>query len=445
MKLDDDDKKFVWHPYTQMNDWIQWDNKVIVRGEGFYLIDKNGKKYLDGIANMWCNVWGHGKNEIIDKMIHQLQNLPHSTLFGLCNAPSIELAKEIINMAKGMDKVFYSDNGSAAIEIAMKIAVQYWRNKGKYGKKHFFSLEHAYHGDTVGAMSIGYSTKYFAPYKPLLSKVHKIPSPFFYKSRYKDQSEFKEACLEMTENIFKKYAPTCSALVMESGAQIAGGIIIYPDDYQKKISELCKKYEILLILDEIATGFGRLGNMAEYISQRSAPDLVCFGKALTGGYFPLAVTLATENIFQQFLGDYFENKQLFHGHTFTGHPVGCSAALQNIMLYKKRNLIKQVKINAKYLGKRLHEFEKSFVVGDIRYKGLLAGIELAKNKKSIRILKDQTKINYFIMKESLKMGVFLRALGNIIIVIPPLAIDRNDLEQLLNTLHKLLQKIEKEV
>jgi adenosylmethionine-8-amino-7-oxononanoate aminotransferase len=445
LKLDDADKKFVWHPYTQMKDWRNCSNKVIVHGKGFHLIDESGKKYLDGIASMWCNVWGHGKNEVVDKMTQQLQNLQHSTLFGLANAPSIELAKKILKMAKGMDKVFYSDNGSTAIEVAMKMALQYWSNKGKYEKKNFISLEHAYHGDTVGTMSVGYIAKFFAPYKPLLFKSYTVPSPFFYESQYKNRSDFEQDCLEKTENLLKRHASKCSALVMESGAQIAGGVIIYPDGYQKKISELCKKYDVLLILDEIATGFGRLGNMAEYISQRSIPDIACFGKALTAGYFPLAVTLTSERIFDQFLGEYFQNKQLFHGHTFTGHPVGCAAALENIILYKKCNLIQHIKANGKYLKKRLREFEKFSIVADIRYKGLLAGIELAKNGKPIQILKDKTNVNYFVMNESLKMGVFLRALGNIMIVIPPLAIDRNDLGILLDTQFKLLQKIEERV
>ena len=411
-----------------MKDWRKSSNKVIVRGEGFHLIDESGKKYLDGIASMWCNVWGHSKNEVVHRMTQQLQNLQHSTLFGLA-----------------MDKVFYSDNGSTAIEVAMKMALQYWSNKGKYEKKNFISLEHAYHGDTVGTMSVGYISKFFAAYKPLLFKSYTVPSPFFYESHSKNRSDFEQDCLEKTENLLKRHASKCCALVMESGAQIAGGVIIYPDGYQKKISELCKKYQVLLILDEIATGFGRLGNMAEYISQRSIPDIACFGKALTAGYFPLAVTLTSERIFDQFLGEYFQNKQFFHGHTFTGHPVGCAAALENIILYKKHNLIQHIKANGKYLEKRLREFEKFSIVADIRCKGLLAGIELAKNGKSIQILKDRTKLNYFVMNESLKMGVFLRTLGNVMIVIPPLAIDRKDLEILLDTQFKLLQKIEERV
>ena len=223
-----------------MKDWRNCNNKVIVHGKGFHLIDESGKKYLDGIASMWCNVWGHGKNEVVHRMTQQLQNLQHSTLFGLANAPSIELAKKILKVAKGMDKVFYSDNGSTAIEVAMKMALQYWSNKGKYEKKNFISLEHAYHGDTVGTMSVGHITKFFAAYKPLLFKSYTVPSPFFYESRYKNRSDFEQYCLEKTENLLKRHASKCSALVMESGAQIAGGVIIYPDGYQKKFLNFVK-------------------------------------------------------------------------------------------------------------------------------------------------------------------------------------------------------------
>jgi adenosylmethionine-8-amino-7-oxononanoate aminotransferase len=232
-------------------------------------------------------------------------------------------------------------------------------------------------------------------------------------------------------------------LIMESGAQIAGGVVIYPEGYQRKISKLCKKYDVLLILDEIATGFGRLGNMIEYLAQRSIPDIVCFGKALTAGYFPLAVTLTTDRIFDAFLGNYSDNKQFYHGHTFTGHPLGCAVALANIDLYEKRNIMSQISTNSKYLAKRLREFSKSSIVADIRHKGFLAGIELAWNGKPIQTIKKNYRIEYFVMHESLKMGVFLRPLGNIMLIIPPLAINKNDLGKLLDVQQNLLHAIEK--
>ena len=437
------DKEFVWHPYTQMRDWVKWNNRVIVKGDGFYLVDNKGRKYLDGSASMWCNVWGHTQNEVIQAMIAQLRKIPHSTLFGLANAPSTRLAELLVSLAIGMHKVFYTDNGSTAIEVAMKIALQYWHNKGKYAKTQFISLKQGYHGDTLGAMSLGYIENFFGAYRPILLNVYRVPTPLLYGSKFTNERDLVEWCLEKTEGVLKRQKDRCAALIMESGAQIAGGAIIYPAGYQGKIAKLCREYDVLLILDEIATGFGRLGNIMEYIAQNSQPDIVCFGKALTGGYFPLAVTLVTRQIFDAFLGRYHFNKHLYHGHTFTGHPVGCAAALANIENYQNHNLTQQIKVNSEYIASWLPEFSNSPMVGDIRHKGMLVGIELTKNNKPIVSLKNKDIINYFIMKQSLKMGVHLRPLGNIILLIPPLGIGKTDLDKLLIVTTKLLRRIEK--
>ena len=426
-----------------MGDWAKWNNRVIVKGDGFYLVDSEGRKYLDGAASMWCNVWGHTQNKVVQAMIDQLKKVPHATLFGFANAPSVKLAERLISLARGMHKVFYTDNGSSAIEVAMKMAIQYWYNKGKDKKREFISLEHGYHGDTRGAMSIGYIEDFFKVYRPLLFDVHRVPSPILYGSAFTNENDLVEWCLEKTETTIKRHRNRCAALIMESGAQIAGGAVIFPTGYQKKIARLCKDYDILLILDEIATGFGRLGNVVEYLAQKSQPDIVCFGKALTGGYFPLAVTLVTRRIFDAFLGRYHYNKHLYHGHTFTGHPVGCAAALANIENYQNRDLIQQIKVSTEYIASRLPEFWKSPIVADIRHKGLLAGIELAKNNKPIVILKNKDIINYFIMQQALKMGVYLRPLRNIMLLIPPLGIGQQDLEKLLNVQLMLLRRIEK--
>jgi adenosylmethionine---8-amino-7-oxononanoate aminotransferase len=443
LDLTNADKEFVWHPYTQMRDWLKWNNRVIVRGDGFYLVDTKGRRYLDGSASMWCNVWGHTQNEVIQSMIDQLRKVPHSTLFGFANAPSTKLAKMLVSLARGMHKVFYTDNGSTAIEVAMKIALQYWHNTGKCEKTQFISLEHGYHGDTVATMSVGYLEKFFKVYRPVLLNVHRVPTPLLFGSEFTNESDLTEWCLEKTEATLKRHKDRCAALVMESGAQIAGGAIIYPPGYQKKIAKLCKDYDVLLILDEIATGFGRLGNTIEYIAQNSQPDIVCFGKALTGGYFPLAVTLVTRRIFNAFLSEYKYNKHLYHGHTFTGHPVGCAAALTNLENYQNLNLTNRIKTSSEYIASRLDEFSNSPIVGDIRHKGMLVGIELTKKNRPIATLKNKKLINYFIMQESLKMGVHLRPLGNIILLVPPLGVGKEDLEKLLNVAIKLLRKIEK--
>src|ERR687892_559618 len=437
------DKEFVWHPYTQMRDWTKWNNRVIVKGDGFYLVDSKGRRYLDGSASMWCNVWGHTPTKVVQAMIDQLKKVPHSTLFGFANAPSTMLAEILVRLSRGMHKVFYTDNGSTAIEVAMKIALQYWHNKGKHQKKDFISLEHGYHGDTIGAMSLGYIENFFRAYRPLLLNVHRVPSPLLYGSKFTNESDLVEWCLEKTESTLKLHKDRCAALIMESGAQIAGGAIIFPTGYQRKIAKLCRDYDVLLILDEIATGFGRLGNIIEYIAQDSQPDIVCFGKALTGGYFPPAVTLFTRRIFNAFLGGYSYNKQLYHGHTFTGHPVGCAAALTNVENYRKYTLTQHIKLSSEYIASRLAEFSQSSIVADIRHKGLLVGIELAKNNKPLLTLKNKEITDYFVMQQSLKMGVHLRPLGNIMLLIPPLGITKRDLEKLLNVQLKLLRKMEK--
>ena len=422
--------------------WNNSENIVIEYGKGFNFVDTKERSYLDGISNMWCNVWGHDRTEIISAMKKQLDILPHSTLFGLVNDPSVKLAKRLTNMVKGMSKVFYTDNGSTAIEAALKIATQYWNNKGKTQKKKFICLKNGYHGDTIGCMSIGYIDGYFSPYKSLLLKTIKVDSPTIRHEKFGRQNF--EQYIDKIENILNRLSSKISAFVMESGAQIAAGVNIYPKNFQKEISDLCKKYDTLLILDEIATGFGRLGNMIEYKAQHSEPDIVCFAKALTGGYFPLAVTLTTNDIFKEFLGDYWAKKQLFHGHTFTGHPVGCIAALTNLDLYHKLNLIKKIRDNALVLNRLLTKFAELDICYDIRQKGLLCGVELRKGKNPIKMI-EKVPIGQYIAAESLRRGVYLRTLGNIITIIPPLAIEQEDLRKLVDIEYEIVEKIQQKV
>jgi adenosylmethionine---8-amino-7-oxononanoate aminotransferase len=422
--------------------WNNSDNITVQYGSGFNFIDSNKRSYLDGISNMWCNVWGHDRREILDSMKNQLDTLPHSSLFGLVNEPSAKLAKRLITMAKGMSKVFYTDNGSTAIEAALKIATQYWNNKGKSQKKKFICLKNGYHGDTIGCMSVGYVDGYFSPYKSILLKTIKVDSPTIRHGKFGPQDI--EQYVDKIENILKRISSKISGFVMESGAQIAGGVNIYPEGFQKKISGICKKYDTLLILDEIATGFGRLGNMIEYRAQKSEPDIVCFAKALTGGYFPLAVTLTTSSIFEQFLGDYWDKRQLFHGHTFTGHPVGCTAALTNLDLYERLNLIRKIRLNSLLLDKLLKRFSELEICYDIRNKGLLCGIELRKENKPIQTI-DKMPVGHYIARESLKKGVYLRTLGNIITIIPPLAIGKEDLTKIVDTEYQIVENLQKKL
>lgn len=427
-----------------MKDWQDFDIKVISKAKGPWLVDSEGRKYLDGIASMWCNVWGHTRKEIVNAMIDQVKRLQHSTLFGLANEPAILLARMMVKQAKGMSRVFYSDNGSTAVEVALKMALQYWRNSGKPNKNRFIALQNGYHGDTIGAMSVGYIQNFFANYRKVLFSVQRAPSPYLYRRpNNMSEDEFVNHCIDSMEMILKKNS-NVAAVIMESGAQLAGGAIIYPDGYQKEIKKLCEKYGTLLILDEIATGFGRLGSMVEYIKQESMPDIVAFGKMLTAGYLPLAATLSTEEIYNAFLGEFDEYKQLFHGHTFTGNPIGCATAIANLELYKKEKLIESVRRKSKIIRKRLDEIEGYEIVGDVRHKGMLAGIELVNDKKSKRPLRlKKERINYLIMRESLKRGVFLRPLGHIMLLVPPLAIPNKELDMLLDVVVEIIEYIQK--
>ncbi len=449
--LKEKDNRYVWHPYTQMKDYVTLNAPVIVKGEGFYLIDEHGNRYLDGVASMWCNVWGHTRQEIVDAIIDQVKELQHSTLFGLTNDKAVILAEMLVSIAKGMGKVFYSDNGSTAVEVALKMALQYWYNKGYSGKRIFISLENAYHGDTVGAMSVGYLEHFFKPYESMLFYVKKVPTPYMYRKHLSmSDYDYMQYCLDMFEKELKDSngckGNSVAGVVMESGAQIAGGGIVYPKGYQKAVRELCNKYDTLFILDEVATGFGRLGSMVEYIEQESIPDIVVFGKMLTAGYLPLAVTLSTDDVYNAFLGEYEENKHLFHGHTFTGNPIACACAIANIELYKREDLIAKVRSSAKIIEDRLDEFMNYSIVGDVRHKGMLLAVELVKDRASkVPLRLKHRRVNYAIMQEALKRGIFLRPLGHIMLIIPPLALSKDILNTLLDNALDIIDTLQRDV
>jgi len=434
-------ENFVWHPNTQMKEWLKFDK--IVTGKGVWLIDSNGNKLLDGVASMWCNVWGHSKKELINAIIQQTKKNSHSSFFNLSNVPSEKLAKKLVKISPHMKKVFYSDNGSTAMEIAFKIALQYWKNIGEKKKNKIATLENGYHGDTFGSMSVGYVPEFFSNFKQQLFSVIKTPVPNKYRlpSNY-SLSEYQNFCLDKIENLFLK-DDKIAAYVMESGAQVAGGVLIYPPGFQKQISKLCKKYNILFIVDEIATGLGRLGSLIEYDAQKSKPDIVAFGKMLTGGYLTLAATLTTQKIYNAFLGSFNDKKHLFHGHTFTANPIACAVANENLKLYEKFHLITKIKKSSSIFKKRENEILQLDLVGDIRYKGMLMGIELVKDKKKKTPIRTEKSINKIVFEEGKKHGIYLRTLGNILMLVPPLAISVNEMNFLIDSTIKTIKGISK--
>jgi len=420
-----------------MKEWDSFD--TITKGKGMWLIDSKGNKMLDGVASMWCNVWGHSNPQLVKAITNQSKKLQHSSMFNLTNEPAEKLAERLVKISQGMYKVFYSDNGSTAMEIAIKLALQYWKNIENKKKTEIATLKNGYHGDTFGAMSVGFVPEFFGKFKKQLFSTiqfsvpnkYRIPKGFTFL-------DYQNYCLENIENKFSKNN-NIAAFVMESGAQVAGGVIIFPKGFQKKISQICKKYDVLFVLDEIATGFGRLGSMIQYEEQKSIPDIVAYGKMLTGGYLTMAATLTNKKIYDSYLGEFNDWKHLFHGHTYTGNPIAAAVANENLKMYKKNNLIKKIQKTSKIFEKFYQEISEIDIVGDIRHKGMLMGIELVTNKKKKTPIHPKKSINKILFEEGKKNGIYLRTLGNIVMLVPPLAISENDLDLLINRTIKTIQ------
>jgi len=436
-------KSSVWHPNTQMKEWQSFDE--IIRAKGVWLIDSNGNKMLDAVASMWCNVWGHSKQELVRAIASQSKKLQHSSMFNLTNEPAEKLADKLVEISPGMHKVFYSDNGSSAMEISFKLAIQYWDNIGEREKSKIATLENGYHGDTFGAMSVGYVPEFFGKFKKQLFSTIQFPVPNKYRiPKGYTYLDYQNYCLDKIEKQLSK-DDKIAAFVMESGAQVAGGVVIFPKGFQKKISQLCKKHNVLFVLDEIATGFGRMGSMVQYTEQKSIPDIVAYGKMLTGGYMTMAATLASKKVYDSFLGEFNDWKHLFHGHTYTGNPIAASVSLENLKLYRKNNLIKKIQKTSKVFEKYYEEISKLESVGDIRHQGMLMGIELVTDKKKKTPIHPKKSINKIFFEEGKKNGIYLRTLGNIVMLVPPLVISENELNLLLNRTIQTIRSAQKQI
>ena len=429
----------VWHPNTQMSEWKNFPE--IVSAKGMWLYDSKGGKMLDGVASMWCNVWGHSKTELVSELIKQTKILQHSPLFNLTHPSAEKLSKKLIKLNPKMHSTFFSDNGSTAMEIALKIALQYWRNIGENKKTNIATLENGYHGDTFGAMSVGYVPEFFSKFRSKLFSTLQFPVPKGFRIPKKmSADEYRQQCVAKIEEKLEK-DDSIAAFVMESGAQMAGGVIIYPKNYQNQISKICKKNNVLFVLDEIATGFGRLGSMIEYKKQNSIPDIVSFGKMLTGGYQTFAATLTTKKITESFLGEFSDMKHLFHGHTYTGNPTAAALSLKNLEMYEKFDLIKKIQKTSKIFESRIDEISNLELVGDIRHKGMVMGIELVRDKKSNKPVSFSQSINKVVFEEGRKNQIYFRTLGNIIMLVPPLAISQKDLNFLIDGTIKTIKSL----
>ncbi len=443
--LEEKDKLFIWHPFTQMKDWITEKPLIITEGRDCFLKDIYGKWYLDGVSSLWVNIHGHRRKEVDDAIRHQLDQIAHSTLLGLGNVPSIKLAEKLIEITeksflgqkKKLTKVFYSDNGSTSVEIALKMAFQYWKHKDIKGKNTFLSLKNAYHGDTIGAVSVGGIDIFHDIFGTLLFRTFKSPSPYCYRCELgKTYPDCSLSCLKAMEDILIDHSHEIAAVIVEPMVQGAGGMIVFPNSYLQGVRELCNKYNVLLIADEVATGFGRTGKLFACEHEQVVPDFLCLSKGITNGYLPLAATLTTEEIFNAFLGEYSEFKTFFHGHSYTGNPLACSAAIVCLELFDKDETLRNLQPKISILQKKLAIINKLPHVGEVRNKGFMTGIELVRNKDTKEPYSPEAKIGWKVIYKAREMGVIIRPLGNVIVIMPPLCISEENLIQLLDVIEK---------
>lgn len=431
------DKQYVWHPFTQMKEYAGEDNLVIERGEGNYLIDTEGKRYLDGTSSLWVTIHGHRKKEIDDAIKNQIDKISHSTLLGIANEPAVLLAKKLVEIVGAghracpsqgdhggspLRHVFYSDNGSTAVEVALKIAFEYWQLKGKKEKQKFVSFKDSYHGDTLGAVSVGHIEIFHEIYKPLLFPTYQAPSP-------KDPH-----CLQWVEELFQKESGQIAAVIIEPLVQAAGGMILQPDGFLKKLRDLAKSYQVLFIADEVATGFGRTGRMFACEHEDVMPDLLCLAKGLTGGYLPLAATLATGEIYNAFLGEYSEFKTFFHGHSYTGNPLGCVAALANLKIFEKEKTIAGLAKKIQAFSEALKRLREIPQVKEIRQKGLMVGIEIGAYPL-------EQRIGHKICLAARKKHLLIRPLGNTIVLMPPLSVTEDEINFMCSVVYDSIQTV----
>jgi adenosylmethionine-8-amino-7-oxononanoate aminotransferase len=412
-----------------MQQWLADDHQplVITAADGMHLIDSDGNRYLDGVSSLWCNVHGHRVPEIDAAIRAQLDKVAHTTMLGLASEPAILLAERLIQLAPpGLAKVFYSDAGATATEVAFKLAAQYWFNVGRPEKNEFVGFTEAYHGDTVGAMSVGRTAAFHRPYFPLLFKVHYAPTPFEYRGGSLPHS------LQELEAILREHANRIAAVCIEPIVQGAAGMIVHSPGFLRGVRELCDRHDALLIADEVAVGFGRTGKMFACEHESVSPDLMCVAKGISGGYLPLAATLASQIIFDAFLGQPWDGKTFFHGHTYTGNALACAAALASLELFEKNDLVAAVQRKAAELATLLEPLRALPHVGDIRQKGFMVGIELVADQSTREPFDPKRRLGAEVCAKIRRHGVIVRPLGDVLVLMPPLAMETADLRKIVD-------------
>jgi adenosylmethionine-8-amino-7-oxononanoate aminotransferase len=429
------DAEYVWHPYAQMQEYLATEPLMVVSAEGNYLIDDRGRRLFDGTSALWCNLLGHRVPEIDAAIIEQLGRFAHTTLLGTTHPAAAELAKKLVDIApKGLNHVFFSDNGATAVEAALKIAFQYRllkQGKAAAEKAEYLSLDNAYHGDTLGAAAVGGVELFHDIFKPIMLPALKTPSPYCYRCPIgKTPQDCSIDCADDLEQALERADGRVCAVILEPGVQAAAGMLVLPEGFLTRAAAACRKHGALLILDEVATGFGRTGSLFACQRENVTPDIMCVAKGLTGGYLPVAATLATDEIYNAFLGRYDEYKHFFHGHTYSGNALGCAAALATLGLLADGSVVRAVEQKAAALRAALAPLISHPNVGDIRQCGLMCGIELVADRATKSVFPPGDRHGYHICLSLRDRGIFLRPLGDVIVLMPPLSSTEAELAHL---------------
>ena len=426
------DKQYLWHPFTPMRLWLEGAPLVIERGEGVYLYDTQGNRYLDGVSALWCNVHGHNHPHLNAAIRAQLEKIAHTTMLGLSSPPAIELAERLVKLAPaGLERVFYSDSGATAVEIALKIAFQYWRNLGQPARQKFVAIRQSYHGDTLGAVSVGGISIFHHIFGALTFPALFCDSPHPYRFEGAKE-ECLRHCLGHLRQILEKQGKEVAAILLEPLVQGAAGIIVHPEGFLRGVRQLADEFGLLLIADEVATGFGRTGRMFACEHEAVRPDLMCLAKGITGGYLPLAATLATGPVFEAFLREPWINTTFYHGHTYTGNPLACAAAVASLEIFERERSLVHLPAKIELIARALGQMAGLDYVGDVRQCGMMAGIELVADKEDKLAFAPMDRVGAQVCQALQAQGVILRPLGDVIVIMPPLAINLEQLGALLD-------------
>lgn len=432
MSLVEKDLQYIWHPCSQMKDYEELKPIIIDHGKGVYLYDKDNKEYMDIVSSWWCNLLGHCHPKINEGIKAQLDKLEHVIFANFSHEGAIKLCEELMQVIpKGLSKFNFSDNGSAAVECALKMSFQYQYQTGHSHKTKFMCFTEGYHGETIGALSVGSMDLYAKIYKPMLMDAIHIEAPDCYRCPYeKCRDNCQVECFKKAEEAFAKYGEETCAMIVEPLLQGSAGMRMYPPLYLTKLRALCDAYGVLLIADEIATGFGRTGKMFAFEHAGVSPDIMCVSKGLTGGYMPMAITITTDEIYNAFYADYNEGKAFMHSHTYSGNPLGCAAALAVQKVLREDEILKKAEQNALYLHKQLSEaLDGHANIGEIRHLGLINAMELVTDKSSKQGFAGELRMGYQIYKKALEEGLILRPLGNVLYFNPPLNITKAEIDE----------------